>query len=902
MATDLGFLAQLPDSDPQETGEWLESLRSVAAGSGGHRARYLLWRLLEEAPELDLEFPRSMSTDCVNTIPQALEPVFPGDEEIEHEVRRMIRWNAAAMVARANHRFDGIGGHLATYASAASLYEVGFNHFFRGRGDGRTGDQVFFQGHASPGIYARAFLEGRISADQLDRFRRESGGSGLPSYPHPRRLPDFWEFPTVSMGLGVINAVYQARFNRYLHARGIVDTSASTVWSFPGDGEMDEPEANAGLGLAGREGLDNLIMVVNCNLQRLDGPVRGNGKIIQELESKFRAAGWNVIKVLWGKEWDPLLAADVDGVLVDKMNTTLDGEYQYYATQSGAYIRQHFFGPDPRLTSLARHLSDDEIRHLTLGGHDHHKLYAAYQAALDHRGEPTVILARTIKGWALGPDFEARNATHQMKKMTVAELKTFRDRLHLAIDDADLEDGLAPYHDPGVDSAEVAYLRERRKALGGPIPSRHSDFSPLPVPELHSADGPFHRFLEGTGKNITVSTTSALTHMIKDLMRDPGLGERIVPIISDEGRTFGMEPLFAKAHIYSPQGQRYEPVDAGMLLSYREAPDGQLLEEGICEAGAMASFAAAGTAYATWGTPMVPFFTFYSMFGFQRVGDAIWQFGDGRGRGFLIGATAGRTTLHGEGLQHCDGHSPLLASVVPNCRVYDPAFAYELAVIIRDGLHRMVGPDPEDVFYYLTVYNEQMAQPPMPAGVENGILAGLYRYAAARSGHAQVRLVASGAAMAAALDAQRLLDENFGFAAEVWSATSWKLLREEAASVERWNRLHPADEPITPHVQRMLDGEQPIVAVSDYVCAVPHQIAPWLEAPFVALGTDGFGLSDTREGLREHFEVDAHHIVLAALSSLRDAGQATADDAVAAMRRYGISADRVDPFVADRGE
>ncbi|HYN35250.1 MAG TPA: pyruvate dehydrogenase (acetyl-transferring), homodimeric type [Ilumatobacteraceae bacterium] len=891
---DTAFTAQFPDPDPGETREWLDSLSAVVSRQGSRRARYLISQLLQEAPRLGIEFPGFVTSDYVNTIPASAEPAYPGDEQLEHRIRRIIRWNAAAMVARANHRFDGLGGHLATYASAASLYEVGFNHFFRGRGDGRTGDQVFFQGHASPGIYSRAYLEGHLDEAHLDSYRRETGGRGLASYPHPRRMPDFWEFPTVSMGLGVIDAIYQARFNRYLANRGITDTSNSRVWSFPGDGEMDEPESLAGLSIAGREQLDNLVMVVNCNLQRLDGPVRGNGKIIQELEARFRAAGWNVIKVVWGREWDALLAADSDGVLIDKMNTTLDGQYQKYAVESGAFIRERFFGTDPRLAELVAHLGDDQIRRLRVGGHDHAKLHAAYSAAIEHRGAPTAILARTVKGWALGPDFEARNAAHQMKTMSVAELKTFRDRLELDISDAELDDDLPPYHHPGEDSVEVQYLRERRRELGGPIPRRMTTATPLPRPS--ASKDPFAPLLVGSGDKITASTTSAFTRLLRDLMRDSEIGNRIVPIIPDEGRTFGMEPLFAKAHIYSPTGQLYEPVDAGMLLSYRQATDGQVLEEGICEAAAMASFTAAGTAYATWGTQMVPFYVFYSMFGFQRVGDAIWQFGDARGRGFLIGATAGRTTLLGEGLQHCDGHSPLLASVVPNCRAYDPAFAYEVAVIIRDGLTRMTGPDAEDVFYYLNVYNESLPQPPMPDGVEGGIVDGLYRYREATNAPAVARLVASGSAMAAALEAQRLLAGDHGVAAEVWSAPSWKLLRENALRADRWNILHPEQPPQVPLVRRLFgSSDAPVVAVTDYIRAVPHQIAPWISAPFVVLGTDGFGLSDTREGLRNYFGIDAPHIVVATLSALAATGTVSRADVAAAIARYAIDPDALDP-------
>jgi pyruvate dehydrogenase E1 component len=676
------FLGQLPDPDDGEVEEWVDSVDALTQSRGPARARQVLLHVLGRAAELGIAVPALGVTDYINTIPAADEPVYPGDEALEKRIRHFIRWNAAVMVARANRRLDGIGGHLATYASAATLYEVGFNHFFRGKADG-AGDQVFIQGHASPGIYARAYLEGRLEEVQLDGFRREVGG-GLPSYPHPRRS-DFWEFPTVSMGLGLINAAYQARFNRYLRDRGIVDTSSAKVWCFAGDGEMDEPESLAALAMAGREQLDNLIFVVNCNLQRLDGPVRGDGKVIQELEGLFRGAGWNVIKVVWGREWDGLLASDTDGLLVDKMNTSVDGEFQKYRVESGAYVREHFFGPDDRLRALVSHLSDDDLRRLRRGGHDPRKVHSAYRSALDHVGAPTVILAKTVKGWALGPDFEARNATHQMKKMTLAELKTFRDRLELPIADAQLSEDLPPYAHPGLKSDEYRYLMDRRQALGGGLPSRVVRHRTLEL----TADDPYQELLIGTGDKVAASTTSAFTRLLRNLLRVPDLGRRVVPIVPDEARTFGIDALFRQSKIYAATGQRYEPVDAGLLLSYQEATDGQILEEGITEAGSMASLTAAATAYATWGEPMIPFFVFYSMFGFHRLGDLIWALGDMRGRGFLLAATAGRTTLQGEGLQHCDGHSLAWASVVPNCRAYDPAFAYEVAVIIRDGMHRM---------------------------------------------------------------------------------------------------------------------------------------------------------------------------------------------------------------------
>jgi pyruvate dehydrogenase E1 component len=891
-----GFRQQIPDIDPQETSEWLDSLDSVVDVRGKARARYLLTRLMERAREQGVGVPSTVSTPYINTIPPDQEPWFPGDEYLERRIRAFIRWNAVVMVARANRRFDGLGGHLSTYASAASLYEVGFNHFFGGKADGGYGDQIFMQGHAAPGIYARAFLEGRMTEDDLDRFRQEVGG-GLPSYPHPRRLPDFWEFPTVSMGLSPINAIAQARFNRYLLHHQIADTSKAKVWCFVGDGEMDEPESTNGLSIAAREQLDNLIFVINCNLQRLDGPVRGNGKIIQELESIFRGAGWNVIKVIWGREWDDLLARDVDGVLVNKMNTTVDGEFQKYAVESGAYIREHFFGPDPRLRKMVEHLSDDELRKLSRGGHDYRKLYAAYKAAMEHEGTPTVILAKTIKGWTLGPDFEARNATHQIKKMTEEELKTFRDRLYLDIPDEQLEgDALPPYYHPGFESPEYEYMMQRRRELDGFLPQRVVRPHVLPGP----SDRAFSELLAGTGDKVQASTTTAFARLIRKLLGDGELGRRIVPIIPDEARTFGLDALFRDIKIYSPLGQQYEPVDAGLLLSYREAKEGGILEEGITEAGSMASATAVGTSYATWGQPMIPFFIFYSMFGFQRVGDLIWSFGDQRGRGFLLGATAGRTTLTGEGLQHCDGHSHVLASSVPNCRAYDPAFAYEMAVIVRDGITRMYGDDPDDCFYYLTLYNENYTMPPMPDGVEDGIVRGLYLYrpAPAERTH-RAQLLGSGPALRNAVLAQQLLLEEHDVAADVWSAPSYKLLREDALAAARWNRLHPTERGRIPYVTEKLGTtEGPIVAVTDYMKAVPDQVAPFVPQPFVVLGTDGYGLSDTREELRRHFEVDAPHVVVAVLNALAMQGDVKGEIVAEAIRRYGIDPEAIDPRLA----
>ena len=887
------FKQQLPDLDPAETQEWLDSLDSVVDQGGPERARFIIYKLLKRARQLQVGLPPLTQTRYVNTISPEQEPAFPGDEVMEHRVRRMIRWNALAMVLRANSKYEGIGGHLSTYASAASLYEVGFNHFFRGRDDGGAGDQIFFQGHAAPGIYARAFLEGRLSADQLDHFRRETGGpgTGLASYPHPRTMPDFWQFPTVSMGLGPMAAIYQAHFNRYLAARGITDTSASRVWAFTGDGEMDEPEALGALGLAAREGLDNLIFVVNCNLQRLDGPVRGNGKIIQELEATFRGAGWHVIKVIWGREWDDLLARDTDGVLLNKMSDTLDGDYQRLSVADGAYIREHFFGPDPRLKALVAHLSDEELPKLRRGGHDYSKLYAAYAAAVAHQGAPVAILAKTVKGWTLGPGIEGRNVTHQAKKLTVDELRVFRDRLELPIPDEQLPD--APYFHPGPDSPEIQYMLERRRLLGGVMPKRLVRSAPLPAP----ADEVYAELFAGADR--PASTTMAFSRLVRNLVRDPQVGRRIVPIIPDEARTFGMDPLFKEVGIYNPLGQRYTPVDKELLLSYREATDGQILEEGITEAGAMADFTAAGTSYATHAEPMIPFYIFYSMFGFQRTGDQIWAFGDARGRGFMMGATAGRTTLTGEGLQHDDGHSHVLASTLPNVLAYDPAVAYELAIIVREGIHRMYGDPGEDVFYYLTLYNENWAMPPKPDGVEEGVLRGLYPFRRAERGSRRVQLIGSGSILHQALRAADLLAKRYDVAADVWSAPSFQQLRNDALGAERWNRLHPDAEPRIPYVVSQLGStEGPIIAATDYMKAVPDMVARWIDRPYTALGTDGFGRSDTREALRNHFEVSPEQIAYAALHGLCQLGTATRKELTKAITELGIDSERLDPRLA----
>ena len=884
-----GFAHQVPDIDPEETREWVESFEQIVDARGKTRARFLLMKLEERARALQVGIPASVSTDYINTIPPDHEPWFPGDEHTERRIRAYARWNAAVMVTRANTISDGIGGHLSTYASSASLYEVGFNHFFRGKDDGQFGDQVYFQGHAAPGIYARAFMEGRLTEDQLDHFRMEVGGGGLSSYPHPRLMPEFWEYPTVSMGLGPINAIYQARFNRYLLNRRLADTSRSKVWCFVGDGESDEPESLGALSLGAREQLDNLIFVVNCNLQRLDGPVRGNGKIIQELEAVFRGAGWNVIKVIWGSKWDELLARDVDGVLLNKMNTTVDGEFQKYTTESGAYIREHFFGPDPRLRKLVEHLSDEELQTLPRGGHDYRKLYAAYKAAVEHTGSPTAILAKTIKGWTLGPEIEARNATHQIKKMNKAQLLTLRDRLYLhdQIPEEALDADLPPYYRPPEGSPEHEYLMGRRQALAGSLPKRVVRKQSLPQPDPKA----FDEFLTGSGKN-AVSTTMAFARMIRNLMRDKNVGERIVPIIPDEARTFGMDALFKEFEIYAPFGQLYEPVDAKLLLSYTEDKDGQILEEGITEAGSMSSFIAAGTAYASWATPMIPFYIFYSMFGHQRTGDLVWSAGDSRARGFLLGATAGRTTLNGEGLQHQDGHSHLLVSTVPNVAAYDPAFAYEVATIVKDGIRRMYGDTPEDRFYYITLYNENYVQPALPDGAEEGIIRGIYRFADVPEGPSRrATILFSGTAWLAAMEARKMLADECDVAADAFSVTSYKALREDALRVERQNRLRPSQPAEAPYVTDALArSDGPVIAVSDFMKAVPDQIARWVPAPFTALGTDGYGRSDTRPALRRHFEVDAAHIVVAVLQML-----GKADEVADAIQRYGIDPDAPDP-------
>jgi pyruvate dehydrogenase E1 component len=873
-----------------EQREWLESLDYVIQQGDRGRVQRLLATLRHRARAAGVSLPFTAVTAYVNTIRAEDQTPLPGSQEIERRIKSLARWNAMAMVVRANRLSEGIGGHISTYASAATLYEVGFNHFFRGKGQDGSGDIIYYQGHASPGIYARAFLEGRLSVDQLQNFRQElEPGGGLSSYPHPWLMPDFWEFPTVSMGLGPIMSIYQARFNRYLEDRGLKRPSNSKVWAFLGDGETDEPEALGAIGLAAREKLDNLIFVINCNLQRLDGPVRGNGQIVQELEAIFRGAGWNVIKVLWGCDWDPLLAADHDGLLTKRMGEIVDGQYQKYAVESGAYLREHFFGADPRLLEMVKHLSDDQLKKMRLGGHDPVKVYNAYKAAVEHKGQPTVILARTIKGYGLGEAGEGKNITHQQKKLNEADLRTFRTRFGIPISDDEIAD--APFYRPPDDSTELQYLRERRKTLGGFVPTRSVRVEPLAA----SVEPLFEEFFHGT-EGRKASTTMVFVRMLSKLLRDKEVGELVVPIVPDEARTFGMEALFRQIGIYSHVGQKYEPVDMDTLLYYKEAQDGQILEEGITEAGSMSSFIAAGTAYATHGINTIPFFIFYSMFGFQRVADLIWAGADSRTRGFLLGATAGRTTLAGEGLQHQDGQSHVYSLSVPNCMSYDPAYAYELAVIIEDGIRRMYK-DQESIFYYLTVMNEQYEMPPMPQGAREGILKGLYRFRAAENGKAKLKaqLFGSGAILNEVVGAQKLL-EKYGVAADVWSVTSYQELYREAHACERWNMLHPNDTPRMPYVTTVLkDAPGAFVAASDYLKVLPASLDRWTPRRIRSLGTDGFGRSDDRVGLRQFFEVNARFVALATLAELAQEGQLDRSVVGQAIKDFEINPDKANP-------
>lgn len=877
-----------------ENEEWLYSFDWVLKHGGPKRVIEILQQLQIRAHKAGIEIPFTANTPYINTIPREKQVPFPGDREIERRIKSIIRWNAMAMVVRANKLENGIGGHISTYASVATLYEIGFNHFFKGKNnEDNEGDLVFFQGHSSPGVYSRAFLEGRLSIEQLQNFRRElKPEGGLSSYPHPWLMPNFWEFPTVSMGLGPIMAIYQARFNRYLEDRGLKKNTGK-VWAFLGDGETDEPETLGAISLASREKLDNLIFVINCNLQRLDGPVRGNGKVIQELEAIFRGAGWNVIKVIWGSEWDPLLEKDIKGKLVKRMGEVVDGQYQKYSVETGAYFREHFFGADPDLLELVSNLSDEQLRKFKRGGHDPEKVFNAYKAAIDHKGQPTVILAKTIKGYGLGEAGEGKNITHQQKKLNEDELREFRTRFGIPISDDEVAN--APFYKPPEDSPEMKYIRERREKLGGYVPERKITVRPIKTPPEEI----FEEFYKGT-EGRDVSSTMVFVRILAKLLRDKEIGKLIVPIVPDEARTFGMEALFRQVGIYSHIGQLYEPVDKESLLYYKEAVDGQILEEGITEAGSMASFISAGTAYANHGINMIPFFVYYSMFGFQRIGDLIWAAADMRTKGFLVGGTAGRTTLAGEGLQHQDGNSHLLAYPIPNLVTYDPAFAYELAVIIRDGIRRMYE-EQENIFYYLTVMNENYPMPPMPDGVKEGILKGIYKFKKSEKENSKLKanLLGSGAILNEAIKAAEILEENYNVAADVWSVTSYKELRKDALNVERWNMLHPNETPKIPYVtSSFIENDGVIVAASDYVKALPDSIAKWLPKNIVSLGTDGFGRSEGRSALREFFEVDAKSIALATLFALAKDGKIKMTTVQKAIKELDINPEKANPMIS----
>ena len=886
---------EMTDIDAIETQEWIESLRSVIERDGIERAHHLLTSLMDHARESGTGLPFSVNTPYINTIPESRAEYTPGDPAIEWRIRSLIRWNALAMVVQANRLSSELGGHIASFASAATLYDVGFNHFWHAANEAHGGDLVFMQGHSAPGIYARAFLEGRISEDRLHKFRQEIDGEGLSSYPHPWLMPDFWQFPTVSMGLGPIMAIYQARFMKYLHNRGLLDTSGRKVWAFMGDGEMDEPEALGAITLASREKLDNLIFVVNCNLQRLDGPVRGNGKIIQELEAAFRGAGWNVLKVVWGSYWDPLLHLDTKGLLRKRMDEAVDGEYQNFKAKGGAYTREHFFGKYPELKKMVSNLSDEDIWRLNRGGHDPHKVYAAYAEAVKHTGEPTVILAKTVKGYGMGEAGEGQNITHQQKKMGEDALKAFRDRFNIPISDDKIAD--APFYRPPEDSPEISYMRERRARLGGYLPQRRRMAAPHEIPGLSAFDA----LLKGSGER-EMSTTMAFVRILTALTRDKNVGRFVVPIVPDEARTFGMEGLFRQLGIYSDKGQLYVPQDADQLMFYREARDGQILEEGITEAGAVSSWIAAATAYSNHGLSMIPFYIFYSMFGFQRIGDLAWAAGDMQARGFLVGGTAGRTTLAGEGLQHDDGHSHVFSSAIPNCVSYDPTFAFELAVIVHHGLKRMFS-EQENVFYYLTVMNENYPHPALPAGSEEGILKGMYLLKAGESPgrgkkeRPKVQLLGCGTILREVIAAAELLEEDFSVGADVWSATSFTELRRDGMAVERWNRLHPTEPPRRTFVEQCLGSRTgPVVAASDYMRLFADQIRPWVDRRFVTLGADGFGRSDMRSRLRRFFEVDRFHIAIAALKALADDGEIGSQVVAGAIERYDIDPDLPNPW------
>jgi pyruvate dehydrogenase E1 component len=879
----------IPDIDPQETQEWLDALESVLENEGAERVHFLISQLIDKARLGGTDMPISATTPYINSIPPEREERSGGNHELEHRIRALTRWNAMAIILNANKESSELGGHIASFASAATLYDVGFNHFFHGHTKDHGGDLVYFQGHSSPGIYARAFLEGRISEEQLRGFRQEVDGKGLSSYPHPWLMPDFWQFPTVSMGLGPLMAIYQARFMRYLQHRGLASTDGRRVWAFLGDGETDEPESLGAISMAGREKLDNLIFVINCNLQRLDGPVRGNGKIIQELEGVFRGAGWNVIKVVWGGAWDRLLAKDKSGLLLKRMEEVVDGEYQTYKSRDGAYVRSHFFGKYPELLELVADMSDDEIWRLNRGGHDPRKVFAAYSAAAKHKGQPTVILAKTVKGYGVGSSGEAQNPTHQQKKMDEESLRKFRDRFNIPVTDEQLPK--IPFIRPDEDSQEAKYLKERVAEMGS-VPSRRPEAKPLPMPASES----FDTLLKGTdGREI--STTMAFVRLLGALVKDKHIGKQVVPIVPDESRTFGMEGMFRQLGIFSQVGQLYTPQDADQLMYYKEDKTGQILQEGINEAGGMADWIAASTAYANHGVAMVPFYIYYSMFGFQRIGDLAWAAGDLRARGFMIGGTAGRTTLNGEGLQHQDGHSHLMAATIPNCVSYDPTFAYELAVIVREGMRRMYV-EQEDVFYYLTVMNENYAHPAMPKGAEDGIVKGMYLFSEAKKskGRPKVQLMGSGTILREAIAAAELLDKDFGVSADVWSVTSFNELRRDGLDAERWNMLHPEAKPRVSYVEQCLaKREGPVVAATDYIKSYADQIRPYVHASYKVLGTDGFGRSDFRRKLRAFFEVDRHYIAIAALKALADEGKIEAVQVSRAIKLYGINPDKPNP-------
>ncbi len=878
----------LTETDAQETQEWLDALTAVIDNEGTERAHFLLEAMIDKARRSGSNLPYNATTAYVNTIPTHLQQRLPGNPEMERRIRALVRWNAIMTVLRANEKSPGVGGHIASFQSAATLYDTAFNYFFRAANENFGGDCVYFQGHSSPGVYARAFLEGRISEEQLTNFRQEVGGNGLPSYPHPWLMPDFWQFPTVSMGLGPITGIYQARFLKYLHDRGIADTSDRKVWVFCGDGEMDEPESLGAISLASREKLDNLIFVINCNLQRLDGPVRGNGKIIQELESDFRGSGWNVLKVIWGSYWDPLLAMDKDGLLKKRMEECVDGEYQNFKAKGGAYTREHFFGKYPELKEMVAAMSDQDIWRLNRGGHDPHKVYAAYHAAVNHKGQPTVILAKTVKGYGMGEAGEGQNTTHQQKSMDLTSLKAFRDRFDLPITDEQVES--LSFYKPAADSPEMVYMAERRAAMGGSVPARRRKGNDLVVPELSA----FDNMLVSTGER-EISTTMAFVRILSTLVRDKQLGKYIVPIVPDEARTFGMEGMFRQLGIYASQGQLYEPMDSDQVMYYKESKDGQILEEGINEAGSFSSWIAAATSYSVSGVQMIPFYIFYSMFGFQRIGDLAWAAGDSRARGFLLGATAGRTTLNGEGLQHEDGHSHLMSATIPNCLSYDPTFAYELAVIIQEGMRRMVQ-NQEDVYYYITLMNENYTHPDMPKGAEAGILKGIYNFSKSKAKGEKVQLMGSGVILREVIAAADMLEKDWGVSADVWSVTSFNELRRDGLDAERWNRLNPEKPQRLSYVAEVMQGAQgPTIASTDYMKSFAEQIAAFVPGKFIALGTDGYGRSDSREALRSFFEVDRNYVVVAALKALADEGELPAAKVSEAIKKYKLDANKPNP-------